>query len=48
MKVVRGGSWRARPPDATTTRRSAADPSAGSDEIGFRCVLPIAGPDSLP
>jgi iron(II)-dependent oxidoreductase len=48
MKVVRGGSWRARPPDATTTRRSAADPSAGSDEIGFRCVLPIASPDSLP
>ena len=47
MRVVRGGSWRSLPQDATTTRRIAIDPSIGSDEIGFRCAMSIAITDTL-
>jgi eukaryotic-like serine/threonine-protein kinase len=41
LRVLRGGSWRDElSREVRATRRRAAEPSSGRDDIGFRCVYP--------
>jgi iron(II)-dependent oxidoreductase len=42
-KVVRGGSWRSEPVMLRAATRSAAEPAARRDTIGFRCASDPTG-----
>jgi iron(II)-dependent oxidoreductase len=38
FKATRGGGWFQKENLVTTSNRSATDPSAANDDLGFRCV----------
>jgi formylglycine-generating enzyme required for sulfatase activity len=38
FKVTRGGGWFQKADLVTTANRSATDPSAANDDLGFRCA----------
>lgn len=38
FKVTRGGGWFQEADLVTTSNRSATDPSAANDDLGFRCI----------
>ena len=40
-KVIRGGSFRSLPRQATTTYRDGFMPRYGRNDIGFRCVKDV-------
>ena len=37
--IVRGGSWKSKPPELTSSYRLAAPTGAKADDLGLRCVL---------
>ena len=42
-RVIRGGSWRTSPGEATGTSRGWLDPASHEDDVGFRCAANGAG-----
>ncbi len=43
LRIVRGGSWAAKPGQLRTSLRERVKPEIRGNYIGFRCVLDLAG-----